>query len=101
MSAPGRFLSHASAAAANGFRQWSGAFGVVTSAGSGGPRRRGSLLVCRATTLEGNTSTLNGLPITTVERVVADLAPSLDDRRLARCTREALRLRVTTCAHIR
>lgn len=100
LSAPGRFASHATAGAAFGFRPWSGHFEVVTSAGSGGPRRRGSLLVCRSKTLAGNTTTLSGLPITTPERALADLAPGLDDRALARSTREALRLRVTTCARI-
>ncbi|MEP6954257.1 MAG: hypothetical protein ABI950_09380 [Solirubrobacteraceae bacterium] len=57
-------------------------------------------LVCRSSTLSGNTSELHGLPITTAERALADLASGLNDRDLDRATREALRLRVTTCARI-
>jgi hypothetical protein len=58
------------------------------------------LLVCKSTTLPGNTTTVAGLPITTAERALADLARGLDDAAFARCVREALRLRVTTCARI-
>jgi hypothetical protein len=100
LTAPGRVVSHASAGAAYGFRPWGGAFEVVTAPGSGGPRRYRSLLVCRSTTLRRNTTTLEGLPITTAARALADLAPGLDDRELGRAVREALRLRVTTCAEI-
>ena len=100
LTAPGRVLSHASAGAAYDFRPWAGAFEVITRPGSGGPRRYPSLLVCSSTTLAGNTTELRGLPITTAERALADLAPGLDDREFARCVREALRLRVTTCAQI-
>lgn len=100
LTAPGRFVSHASAGAAFGFRPWDGAFETVTGPGSGGPRRLPALLVCRSSTLPGNTATLQGLPITTGERALADLARGLDDRALDRCVREALRLRVTTCARI-
>jgi hypothetical protein len=100
LTAPGRVVSHASAGAAYGFRPWTGAFEVVTRAGTGGPRRFGSLLICNSTTLTGNTTTLDGLPITTAERALADLARGLDDGALARSVREALRLRVTGCARI-
>jgi hypothetical protein len=58
------------------------------------------VLVCRSLTLAGNTTTLGGIPITTAARALADLAPGLGDRALARMVREALRLRVTTCAQI-
>ena len=100
ITAPGRVVSHASAGAAFAFRPWEGAFEVVTTSGNGGPRRRNDLLVCRSRTLAGNTTSLDGLPITTAARALADLAPGLDDRELARAVREALRLRVTTCARI-
>lgn len=100
LTAPGRVISHASAGAAYGFRPWAGAFEVVTAPGSGGPKRLLSLLVCRSATLHGNTTTLGGLPITTAQRALADLTPGLNDRELARAVREALRLRVTTCARI-
>jgi hypothetical protein len=100
LSAPGRVISHASAGHAYGFRPWAGAFDTVSESGSGGPRRLPSLLVCRTSTLRGNTTALGGLPITTAERALADLAPGLDDRDLDRATREALRLGATTCARI-
>ena len=100
ITAPGRVVSHASAGAAFMFRPWEGAFEVVTTSGNGGPRRRSGLLVCRSLTLSGNTTTLGGIPITTAARALADLTPALDDRELARAVREALRLRVTTCARI-
>ena len=100
LTAPGRVASHATAGAAYGFRPWSGSFEVVTGAGTGGPRRLPSLLVCHSATLMGNTTTLDGLPITTAERALADLARGITDDELARCVREALRLRVTTCARI-
>ena len=100
LTAPGRVISHASAGAAYGFRPWKGEFEVVTAPGSGGPKRLPSLLVCRSSTLHGNTTTLRGLPITTADRALADLARGLDDKQFARAVREALRLRVTTCAEI-
>lgn len=100
LTAPGRFLSHASAGAAYGFRPWEGPYEVVTRQGSGGPERFGPLLVCRSRTLIGHTTDLGGLPITTAERALADLAHRLGGGEFARCVREALRLRVTTCARI-
>ncbi|MGZ6705918.1 MAG: hypothetical protein ACXVFN_03090 [Solirubrobacteraceae bacterium] len=100
LTAPDRYISHASAGHAFGFRPWTGAFEVVSCAGSGGHARLPSLLVCRSTTLSGNTTRLDGLPITTAERALADLARHLDRSEFARCVREALRLRVTTCARL-
>jgi hypothetical protein len=100
LTAPGRFISHASAGDAFGFRPWTGPFEVVTAPGTGGPKRLPSLLVCRSTTLQGSTTTLDGLPITTPERALADLARPLGADEYARCVREALRLKVTTCARI-
>lgn len=96
LTAPGTFLSHASAGACYGFRRFDGSFEVVIREGSGGPRKAGALLVCRSTTLEGHTTTRDGIPITTAERALADLAPHLDDKALRRAFREALRLETTT-----
>lgn len=93
-------MSHASAGAAYGFRPWLGSFEVVTGEGTDGPRRLPSLLVCHSATLAGNTTMLDGLPITTAERALADLAGVISDGAIARCVRAALRLRVTTCARI-
>jgi hypothetical protein len=52
------------------------------------------VLVCRSSTLAGNTTVLDGMPITTPQRTLVDLAPHLDDRGLARSLRELLRLRL-------
>ena len=52
--------------------------------------------MCRSRTLAGNTTTLDGIPITTPERTLIDIAPHLGDRALARAVREACRLGVTT-----
>jgi very-short-patch-repair endonuclease len=52
------------------------------------------VLVCRSKTIEA--TTLDGIPITTPERTLIDLAPQLDQRALARAVREAIRLKTTT-----
>src|SRR3954468_13877908 len=71
LTAPGSVLGFASAGAAYEMRPWDGAFEIVVRKGSGGPRRQGALLVCRTTRLDA--TTLNGVPITTAERTLADL----------------------------
>jgi very-short-patch-repair endonuclease len=96
LTAPGTFLSHASAADEWGMRRWRGRFEVVTRAGSSGPKRFGAVLVCRSTRLDGNTTLHNGIPITTPERTLIDLAAVLKAHELARATREAIRLKRTT-----
>ncbi len=73
-------------------------FETVTRPGSGGPRRHGSILVYRSSTLEGDCTTLRGIPITSVERTLLDLARWMGERALARTLREALRLRLTAMA---
>jgi hypothetical protein len=98
LTAPQTFLSNASAAAASGFWSRVRQFETVTRPGCGGPRRHGGLLVFRSRALDGETTTLRGLPITTVPRTLLDLArdPRLSDAALARALREAVRLKVTT-----
>ena len=59
-----------------------------------GLERLDGVLVCRSRTLAGNTTTLDGIPITTPERTLIDLAPHLRDRALARAVREACRLQI-------
>ena len=71
-------------------------FETVTRPGSGGPRSLDGVLVCRSTSLAGNTTTLDAIPITTPERTLINLAPQLRSRALARAVREAIRLRTTT-----
>jgi very-short-patch-repair endonuclease len=100
LTAPGSALSHASAGACHGFRQFEGSFETITRPGGGGRRRRGGLLVFRSKTLDGEVTRREGIPITTAERTLADLAPHLDPRETARTFREALRLKTTTCARI-
>jgi predicted transcriptional regulator of viral defense system len=94
LTTPDSVLSHASAAAAYGFRPFKAQFEVITRPGSGGPRRQGEILVCRTTHVEATTH--QGIPITTPERTLIDLAPHLDDKALARAVREAVRLHTTT-----
>jgi hypothetical protein len=56
------------------------------------------LLVFRSRVLDGETTTLHGLPITTVPRTLLDLArdPRLSNAALGRALREAVRLKVAT-----
>ena len=96
LTAPGSVLSHASAAAAWRLLSSTSSFETVTRPGRGGPRRHGGVLVCRSTTLDGDRSTLRGMPITSVPRTLLDLASHVGPRALARATREAVRLELTT-----
>jgi very-short-patch-repair endonuclease len=102
LTTPDSVLSHASAAACWGFapQRRRGAqtnhYEVVTRPGSGGRRRLGGVLVLRSTTLKGDTTRLNGIPITTAARTLIDEAPHLNDKQLGRAFREALRLNVTS-----
>ncbi|HKP91143.1 MAG TPA: type IV toxin-antitoxin system AbiEi family antitoxin domain-containing protein [Thermoleophilaceae bacterium] len=100
LTAPRTYLSHASAGACEGFFAFDGSFEVVTRCGSGGRRRMGALLVCRSTTLDGHTTTKDGIPITTPERTLIDLAAHLDDTQLRRAFRESIRLKTTTTPKI-
>ena len=95
LTAQGSVLSHASAGAAWAVRLFNGQFEIVTRPGDGGPEHLDGVLVCRSRTLAGNTTTLDGIPITTPERTLIDLAPHLRDRALARAVREACRLQIT------
>lgn len=89
-------LSRISAASAHGFWTLSRRFETVARPGSGGPRRHGGLLVHRSSTLEGDCTTLRGIPITTVPRTLLDLASQVSEKALARAVREAVRLRRTS-----
>ena len=95
------FLSHANAGACFGIRSFEGSFETVTRPGSGGPKRLGGVLVLRSRTLDGDTTTHDGIEITTAARTVIDLAPHLDARATGRMFREALRLAVTTMEELR
>ena len=94
LTTPDSVLSHASAGAAYGVRPFNAQFQVITRPGSGGPRRLGDLLVCRTNRIEATTH--QGIPITTPERTLIDLAPHLNDKDLARAVRDAIRLKHAT-----
>jgi very-short-patch-repair endonuclease len=96
LTTPASALSHAAAAAAWGFRSYKPPFQIVTRHGDGGPERLDGVLVCRSRALAGNTTTYEGIPITTPERTLIDLAPHLGPRALPRAVREACRLKLTT-----
>ena len=96
LTAPGSLLSHRSAAAAWGLLSAYDRCACVTRPGCGGPRRHGGVLVFRSTTLEGDGEVLRGIPITSVERTLLDLAAHVGTATLARAVREAIRLRLTT-----
>jgi hypothetical protein len=51
---------------------------TVTRPGNGGPRRIDGLFVYRSLTLAGNTTTVDGIPTTTAERAIIEMAPYLD-----------------------
>src|SRR6185436_4205669 len=100
LSAPGTYLTRASAGAYWGFRPWESNFETVVRLGSGGPRRIGQLLVFRSITLAGEVGTLDGIPITSAPRTLIDLLPSLSRKAGAKAFRESLRLKTTTVAEI-
>lgn len=96
LTAQETWLSHASAGAGWGCFPRPRDFEIVTRRGGGGPRRVDGLLIHRSLVLDGDTTMLDGIPITTVERTLLDLAAHVGRRPLARAVREALRLRTTT-----
>lgn len=96
LTAPGSVLSHTSAGVHRGILRDHDGFDVITRPGKGGRRLTGRLLVYRSRTLDGNTTTHDGIPTTTVARTVVDLAAFLDAKALRKALREALRLKLTT-----
>jgi hypothetical protein len=100
LTTPGSMLSHVSAAAAWGLWSLPRLFESITRPGSGGPRRFGGVLAHRSSTLEGECTTLRGVPITSVSRTLLDLTRGATDRAAARAVREAVRLDLITLAAI-
>jgi very-short-patch-repair endonuclease len=96
LTEPGTVLSHASAALCWGFSTRRPPLPTVTRPGSGGPRRIDGVLVYRSRLLAGETKRCDGIPVTTVERTLIDLAPRGPKKRTERNVREALRLGRTT-----
>jgi hypothetical protein len=100
LTAPGSALSHGSAGACYGFYRFERPYEVVTRQGEGGPRRQGGVLVFRSRCLEGDVTRFQGLPITSAARVLLDLARGLDEKRMGRTFREAIRLKTTTARRV-
>lgn len=96
LTAPGTHLCGPSATALHGFHAWEGGYETVVREGSGGPRRYPGLEVHRSTTLTGQRTRRHGIPVVVAERALVDVAPRLDEQRLARAFREAHRLRCLT-----
>jgi uncharacterized protein DUF559 len=101
LTSPASVLSHASAGACFGFRPFEGSFETITRPGTGGPKRLGGVLVCRSSTLDGDITSRDGIPITTAARALLDLEPQLNDKATRKAFREALRLKVTTIDKVR
>ena len=93
---PGSVLSHLCAAVAWELLTKQGQSITITRPGDGGPRRHGNLHVHRSGLLDGDVTSLNGIPITTVARTLLDIAGVVSDRALARAVREAVRLEQVT-----
>lgn len=96
LTQPGTFLSNLSAAVAKELLTREGPLVTVTRPGNGGPRRYGGVLVHHSEFLEGDVTTLDGIPITTVPRTLIDIAPAVSEPALARAVREAVRLHHVT-----
>jgi very-short-patch-repair endonuclease len=99
LTAPGSVLSHGSAGACYGFYRFDRSYEVVTRPGRSGRRRHGGVLVFRSS-LDGEVTRHTGIPITSAARVLVDLSPSLQDKKLGRAFREALRLKTTTARRV-
>ena len=95
LTAPGTVLSHAAAAACHGLRPPPPVV-TVTRPGTRGRTLSTSVLVLYSSTLAGNVTHLDAIPITTVERTIIDLWPHLGPAAREKLLREALRLRLTT-----
>jgi hypothetical protein len=96
LRAPESYLNRLSAACAWGVLERRPPHETVVRPGSGGPRRRDGIVIYRSTTLEGETTELNGIPLTTMPRTLLDLACVASNKALARAIREAIRLKRTT-----
>jgi len=96
LTSPDSFLHRESAACAWGALTREQGLVTVVRPGCGGPRRMSGVLVRRSATLEGETTTRRGVPITTACRTLLDLASCVSDRALAKALREFIRLEHTT-----
>jgi hypothetical protein len=96
LTTPTSVLSHFSAAACWGFRDYRGSADSVTRPGNRGRRQIGTLLVFHSRTLFGNVTERHGLRVTTPERTIIDLWRHLNERQQRKMVREALRIKAVT-----
>jgi hypothetical protein len=95
---PDAVLSHASAAALWELRASAAVIVDVTVPGSGGRGRRPGIRIHRARGLAGQTTTHDGIPVTTPARTILDLAATLQRRPLERVLDQAENARLTDVA---
>lgn len=100
LTEPGTFLSHGSASACWGIGRWVPDYETAVRVGNGGPQRFDGLLVRRSCTLAGETTSNDGIPITTVPRTLIDRSAQLYPKQAARMLREALRLKLTSTGEV-
>lgn len=96
LTSPNSFLVRESAACAWGVLSRDPRGVSVVRPGSGGPRRLSGIIVYRSSTLTGETTELEGVPVTTLPRLLIDLACCVGGAALARALREAIRLHPLT-----
>jgi very-short-patch-repair endonuclease len=84
---PRAVASHRTAAALHGFAAAAACVDVTVPAGH--PRRRPGVRIHRSP-LDGDVTTARGVPVTSVERTIRDLAGRISDRELRRTIEEAL-----------
>ena len=96
LTAPDTFLCRESAACVFGALEYETRGVTVVRPGSGGPRRMSGVTVYRSSTLEGETTVHNGIPITIVPRILLDLACCVSAKALAKALRDFIRLKKIT-----
>lgn len=96
LTAPDTALHVASAAALFGVRSSPGPIVTVVRPGTRGVRHSHGLRVAYSASLEGNLTTVRGIPTTTLERTLIDLWLALPPRQRSKLLRESLRLEQTT-----
>ena len=93
LTAPRSFLAHYSAAAHYGIWRFEAPYETIVRPGNRGRTRSGGVLVRYSSSLAGNVTAYDGVPITSPERTLIDLAAHADP---ARPLREARRLKLIT-----
>src|SRR3954451_21581907 len=93
LTAPDSFLCHLSAGAHYGIWSFDAGYETIVRRGDRGRQRSGGILVRYSQTLDGDIGDYDGIPITSPERTLIDLAASADP---ARALREARRLKFMT-----